>query len=310
MKLLITGALGHIGSKLIHSLKNGQFEEVRLVDNLSTQRYSSLFNLPKKIKYIFLNEDICQANLENLFRGIDVVIHLAAITDATLSFNKEKLVNKVNFYGTIKVVKACLKNKSKLIFPSTTSVYGVQEGVVDEKCPKKFLKPQNPYASSKLKAEEFIEDFGKKNKLNYIICRLGTIFGVSIGMRFHTAVNKFIWQAVLGEPITVWQTALNQKRPYLDLNDDIAAFLYILKKNIFDNQIYNIVTVNSTVSDIITLIRKYKPDLKVLLVKTRTMNQLSYTVSNQKFIKTGFRFKGNLEKVIKETIQLLSGINK
>ena len=48
-KILITGALGHIGSKLIHSIQAGEFEEIIMLDNLSTQRYSSLFNLPKTL---------------------------------------------------------------------------------------------------------------------------------------------------------------------------------------------------------------------------------------------------------------------
>ena len=53
MKILITGALGHIGSKLIHSIKPGEYKEVRLIDNMLTQRYASLFNLPKGVNYKF-----------------------------------------------------------------------------------------------------------------------------------------------------------------------------------------------------------------------------------------------------------------
>lgn len=310
MKILITGALGHIGSRLIHTIKPGQFSEIRLIDNLSTQRFPSLFNLPKGIKFNFIKDDICTTELDKLFKGIDVVIHLAAVTDAASSFKIKKIVDRVNFYGTTRVAKACLKNKSRLIFPSTTSVYGVQKGLVDENCPKKFLKPQSPYAVSKLKAEEFLMNFGREKKLKFTICRLGTIFGISIGMRFHTAVNKFIWQSVLGEPISVWQTALNQKRPYLYLSDCVAAFFHIIKNNLFNNQIYNLVTVNSTVNDIIRFIKEDIPDLRIRLVKSRIMNQLSYEVSNKKIVKTGFSFEGNINKGVKETIQLLSGMKQ
>ena len=94
MKILITGALGHIGSGLIHSICPGQFDEVRLIDNLSTQRYASLFNLPKNINFNFIEGDILTLDLDKLFKGIDVVIHLAAITDATTSFDKKELVMK------------------------------------------------------------------------------------------------------------------------------------------------------------------------------------------------------------------------
>jgi len=306
--LLITGALGHIGSKLIHSLKPRQFKKVVLIDNLSSQRYASLFNLPKGIKYHFFEKDICAPDIDKYFNGIDVVIHLAAITDAASSFKYPKRVEKVNFLDTKNIAKICHKNKCRLFFPSTTSVYGVQQEVIDENCPLKSLKPQSPYAKSKLKAEQYLIEFGKKNNLKFIICRMGTIFGPSIGMRFHTAVNKFIWQACLGIPITVWQTAMYQKRPYLDLNDAISATFFILKKNLFDGEIYNLVTVNSTVAEIITIIKKSIPNIKINYVKNRIMNQLSYTVSAEKFKKQGYKFSGNVKEGIKQTIKMLKNI--
>ena len=67
MKLLITGALGHIGSRLIHDLKPGDFTEVVLVDNMATQRYASLFNLPSGVPFRFVEADITSAHLKNLF---------------------------------------------------------------------------------------------------------------------------------------------------------------------------------------------------------------------------------------------------
>lgn len=310
MKILITGALGHIGSKLIKSIKPGQFKEVVLIDNLSTQRYASLFNLPKGIKFSFFNKDICNTDCSNYFKGIKVVIHLAAITDATSSFEKQKEVEQVNYFGTKKIAYACVKNNCRLIFPSTTSVYGVSRKLVDENCSRKDLKPQSPYAKSKLRAEDLLKRFGKEKKLRFIIVRLGTIFGPSVGMRFHTAVNKFVWQAVLGDPITVWKTALHQKRPYLDLNDAVKAFFFIIKKDLFSNEIYNIVTLNSTVLNIIKIIKKQIPGLKTSLVKTKIMNQLSYEVSSQKFVNTDFQFSGDLEKEINNTIKILYGIKQ
>lgn len=309
MKLLITGALGHIGSKLIHSIKPGFFEEVRLIDNMMTQRYSSLFNLPRGVKFKFYEDDICQPDLDKYFKGMDVVIHLAAITDAASTFDKKELVEEVNYLGTNNVAEACLRNKCCLIFPSTTSVYGTQSDVVDEYCSPNDLKPQSPYAESKLKAEQLLIKLGKESKLKFVICRLGTIFGTSIGMRFHTAVNKFVWQACLGMPITVWRTAMNQRRPYLDLDDAVRAFLYIINKKLFSRQIYNIVSVNSTVAEIITVIKNKIPNIKVKYVDCAIMNQLTYTVANDKFRKTGFKFTGQMAKGINDTIKILSATN-
>src|SRR3989344_3298243 len=206
MKVVVTGALGHIGSCLIRQLKDA--DEVILVDNLLTQRYASLFDLPENKKYKFILADVTRDDLTEIFSGADYVIHLAAITDAETSHEKPAEVEQVNLEGTKRVAEACLKTGSKLFFPSTTSVYGSQEKVVDEACTE--LKPQSPYAESKLAAEKYLAEKGKAG-LKFVICRFGTIFGWSVGMRFHTAVNKFIWQAVNGLPLSVWETAWEQK---------------------------------------------------------------------------------------------------
>jgi len=307
VKLLITGALGHIGSRLIHSLEPGDFTEIVLLDNLRSQRYSSLFNLSEGLPFRFLEEDVCTSDLENTFEGIDVVIHLAAITDATGSFENQEEVERVNFEGTKRVAQACVACGCKLVFLSTTSVYGVQEGEVDEDCPVDLLRPQSPYADSKLKAEFLLHEMGEKKGPDYVICRFGTIFGVSTGMRFQTVVNKFCWQAVMGEPLTVWKTALHQKRPYLDLTDAVEALRFILRRDIFDRRIYNVLTANATVSDIVDIIREYVPGTTVEYVDSQIMNQLSYTVLDRRFAKQGFETIGSLDTGIRETIQLLRG---
>ena len=308
-KILITGSLGHIGSKFIHNLKPREYEEIVMVDNLSTQRYSSLFNLPKGIHYRFYEENILEADLRSLFRNIDKVIHLAAITDATSSFEKKDEVEEVNYLGTKKVVEACMAEGCKLIFPSTTSVYGTQKELVDEDCEKSELQPQSPYAETKLKSEEFISRMVSKGKIEASIIRLGTIFGTSKGMRFHTAINKFCWQAVLGQPLTVWKTALNQKRPYLGINDAVNSIKFFINREIFQGDILNVVTSNYTVQEVIDSIRKHVKEVKINLVETQIMNQLSYEVSTKKLESLGFTFQDDLDKGIKETVTLLKDSN-
>ncbi len=96
-------------------------------------------------------------------------------------------------------------------------------------------------------------------------------------MRFHTAVNKFVWQASLGKPITVWRTAMDQKRPYLDLYDGIRAFRFVIENDLFDNDVYNVVTVNATVREIIETINSRIPDLQVELVDAKIMTNYPTT---------------------------------
>lgn len=308
MKLVITGALGHIGSGLIHALTLQEASEVVLVDNLATQRYCSLFNLPRGINWRFVEADVTTAELEDLFAGADAVIHLAAMTNAAESFEIAEEVERVNYFGTQRVALAAAKVGVPLIFPSTTSVYGVSEGTVDEACGPEQLQPQSPYAKSKLEAERFINGLGETSGLKFLIARFGTIYGASIGMRFHTAVNKFVWQACVGEALTVWRTALDQKRPYLDLHDAVRALKFVLERRLFDNQIYNVLTDNLTVRDIVNAIRAHVPDLEVKLVDSRIMNQLSYEVDRAKFAGRGFRFEGDFRRGIGDSIEKLKAL--
>lgn len=306
MRIVVTGSLGHIGSQLIRELPSVlPGAEILMLDDLSTQRYCSLFDLPVEGRYRFVETNVLTADLASLFTGADAVVHLAAITDATSSFDNQDKVEEVNFAGTERVARACIEAGCALIFPSTTSVYGTQAEIVDENCPVTDLKPQSPYAESKLKAERLLQTLGEREGLRFIICRFGTIFGTSVGMRFHTAINKFCWQAVMGQPITVWKTALHQNRPYLELGDAIRSLKFIIQKRLYSGDLYNVVTVNTSVNDIIEIIRLFVPDLEIQYVDTKIMNQLSYHVSNRLFKNLGFDFTGDLESGIGKTIQLL-----
>lgn len=307
-KIVVTGALGHVGSRLIRNLSQEQIERVIMLDNLATQRYASLFNLPESPQFKFLEDDIRTADFKKIFasENPDAVVHLAALTDAANSHERAKEVMEVNFEGLKRVANACGEAGVKIFFPSTTSVYGSQELVVDETCAE--LKPQSPYAESKLIAEKYLLE-QKSNGLRFVICRFGTIFGWSIGMRFHTAVNKFIWQAVNNQPLSVWKTAWDQKRPYLDLSDCIRTINFILERDIFDGEIYNVLTKNFSVKDIVETIKEFIPDLKVAYVDSPIMNQLSYDIDDNKFRKLGFLPQGVLGKSIAETINKLKCIN-
>lgn len=306
MKIVITGALGHIGSRLVREIPlTYPAAEIVMIDNLLTQRYFSLFNLPAEGNYRFIEEDVLSADLNVIFKGATVVMHLAAITDAASSFNNKEQVENVNYNATAKVAKACCNEKCSLIHVSSTSVYGTQSKIVAEDCSPEELKPQSPYAETKLKEERFLQGLSSSEKLRFVSCRFGTVSGISPGMRFHTAVNKFCWQAVMGQPLTVWRTALHQKRPYLALSDAIRALLFIIKSDLFDQKIYNVLTENLTVHSIIRLIENHVTQLNIRYVDSEIMNQLSYEVSNLRFKNQGFEFTGSLAKSIAETIELL-----
>jgi len=127
-------------------------------------------------------------------------------------------------------------------------------------------------------------------------------------MRFHTAVNKFCWQAVMGQPITVWKTAMDQKRPYLGVSDADRAIKFILDKGLFDREIYNVVSKNHTVRDIVDAIRGNIENVNVELVDSQIMNRLSYDVKSEKIGLKGFKPTDSLPEGVSDTIVLLDSL--
>ena len=198
------------------------------------------------------------------------------------------------------------KKKSRLIHISSTSVYGVQLDLVDEEC--KNLLPQSPYADVKLLEEKFL--LKNKNKIKFISLRFGTVAGVSKGMRFHTAVNKFCFNAAMNIDIPVWNNAIDQYRPYLALSDAIKTIIFFIKKDIFNNQIYNVLTKNYTVRQILNTIKKNKYNLKIKKTNSQILNQNSYKVSKKKIDKLGLKLKNNINSDIKQTLKLFENFNK
>ncbi len=311
MKIVVTGALGHIGSALIRQLPlHFPDAEIVMLDNMMTQRYASLFDLPAVGRYQFIEADVRTIDLRQVVDGSDVVIHLAAITDAAGTFDRAAELEANNFDATTKIAAACQNAGARLIHLSSTSVYGTQNAVVSEECTAEELKPQSPYATTKLKEETLVQTLAKDKGLRAVVFRFGTIFGASPGMRYHTAVNKFCWQAVMKQPLSIWRSAYDQKRPYLDLTDAVRAIAYVIKEDLFDGRVYNVLTLNSTVREIVDCIREFVPDVQLSFVNSPIMNQLSYEVSCQRFRDRGFVFSGDIRRGIGESVALLAAANR
>jgi UDP-glucose 4-epimerase len=305
VRVVVTGALGHIGSRLIRALAS-EFPgcEIVLVDNLVTERYASLFELPPEGHYEFIEADVLDADLHRLFEGADAVVHLAALTNVARTDLRERM-QRVNVDGTARVANACLATGTPMLFPSTTSVYGVANGVVDEDCPAADLRPQSPYAEWKLQSEDQLRAL-VRDGLRFVIIRMGTIFGPSIGMRFHTAVNQFCWRAVAGQPLEVWKTAPHQFRPYLDVVDAVRAMMFVVRRGYFDGRVYNVLTLNATVSEVVEVLSAFVPELQISHIESPLMNTLSYCVDNRRFRELGFEFSGSLERGIGDTVAMIA----
>ena len=316
--ILVTGAAGFIGSSLVKKLLESNVKIIGL-DNINDYYSKDL----KRARLKEINEKqitskgtwfFYEASLENekeikfisSKNKFDIVIHLAATTDAASSFGKFLKIKKNNYENTKLISDLCVRYKKKLIFISSTSVYGSSNKIMYED--ENNLNPQSPYADIKISEEKYIQKLNKNNNLKSLILRFGTIVGFSYGMRFHTAVNKFCYQASIGQPLSIWKTSLNQKRPYLGLNDACRSIEFLIKRDDFNGEKYNVLSKNLSVKNIVEIIKSYKK-IKIKFVNNKIMNQLTYVVSTQKIEKLNFKFSDDLQKLILEELSYFDNIN-
>ena len=95
-------------------------------------------------------------------------------------------------------------------------------------------------------------------------------------MRFHTAVNKFCFNTIIRKEIPIWNNAIDQFRPYLSLDDAIKTIFFFINKNLFNGEIYNVLTKNYTVRNILDLIKRNKYKIKIKKTKSPILNQNSF----------------------------------
>ncbi len=297
--IFILGGLGHLGSGWVRHLSTSLSDaKITIIDNLETQRFNSLFARPKNIKK-FVNLDIRMPELEKELVGADVVFQFAALTNADSKINNEQSIWENNVVGTKNVISACQSLNVPLVFPSSTSVFEKSSGNVSEESP--IEKPDNPYSAGKFEEETLVRAYE-----NSLVLRLGTIHGISPGMRFHTAVNRFCWQAVNGIPLTLWDSSTSLTSPYLSLTDLYRVLDQIVTGRItFNGQLVNLVSHNSTPTDIVDLISKLVPSITIEKVQdTRSRKNGIVVESNDSQIKK-LMFSNSAESDIRSTIELL-----
>ena len=140
MNLLITGGFGHIGSHIIANInKIEKIKKLYIIDNIYNNKPNSLFNIKKtKTKIYLFNKDLSQKNSLKSFPKVDIVLHLASMTDAEKSIMLKKKIHDNNMGIFNNIINYCEQNSSKLIHLSSTSVYGQLSGYLDESLKKAY----------------------------------------------------------------------------------------------------------------------------------------------------------------------------
>ncbi|RJO59329.1 SDR family oxidoreductase [Candidatus Parcubacteria bacterium] len=180
MKVLVTGGAGFIGSNITLELVNRNFRVI-VLDDLSTGRLENLKELKSKIR--FVKGDIRNsALLKKLFRGVDYILHQAALPSVPRSINNPKASHDVNVNGTFQVLLAAHDAKVKrVVLASSSSIYGNRKhfGYDKIKFKREAMKamPLSPYAVNKLVGEEYAKVISHIYGLKTVCLRYFNVFG-------------------------------------------------------------------------------------------------------------------------------------
>ena len=286
MNILVVGGAGYVGGGIVDKLKKNH--NVTVYDSLI---YEESYRKDVDFVYGDIRE---QKKLLPLLDKCDAVIWLAALVgDGACAINPE-LTFEINSDS----VKFLAENFNKrIVFLSTCSVYGAQEGLLDE---SSTINPLSAYASSKVKAEDYL-----KNS-NAIIFRLGTLFGISdefSRIRLDLVVNILVTKALTEGKLTVFGG--DQWRPLLHVIDVANAIDHTL--NLKTTGIYNLHYENFKIIDIANAIVERIPSASIETTPMKFQDARNYQVSSEKlFQDTGFKASTNLLQGIDEVFNLIS----
>jgi len=249
-KILVTGAKGFIGRYLVDALLTEGAEVIGLSTDGEGENKAGLSWVAGNIT--------TPASMEGLCKDVDMVYHLAAISNVDASIRNPLRTIETNTMGTANVLEEARKSDvKKFVYVSSAHVYGVPQYLpIDEKHP---VVPREAYAASKIAAENIVQAYGNSYGMEYAILRPFNIFGPGQDPSF--LIPGVIDQALKNGIIKVGNT--EPTRDFLYVDDAVSAFRVIGEKS---TGLFNVGSGKETmIADIVTMIRD-TIDPKILIV--------------------------------------------
>jgi len=287
-KVLIVGGAGYVGGWLTdESIQAGH--DVRVLDNL-TYEDSYL----KKVDFAF-GDVLDFETVKPHLKWADTVVWLSALVGDPACAINPKLTRETN----VEAVRNLTQNfDGRIIFPSTCSVYGAQDGILDE---NSQTGPLSLYAESKLEAEGILLG----SKATTLIFRLGTLFGISDSfarLRVDLVLNVLTIRAILEGTMSVFGG--QQFRPLLHVRDVATAAVPHLSDS--KSGIYNLHTENVTVLELAERIQKIVKDAKIEQTEISFQDARNYRVNSDKArSELSFKPKWSIEDGIREVSEAI-----
>ncbi|GAB7008087.1 NAD-dependent epimerase/dehydratase family protein [Halorubrum trueperi] len=307
--VLVTGGCGYIGSALVPQLlADERVDDVIVLDSLAA---GSPANLAGSVRddLTFRRGDAREYGaVEGAVRGVDAVIHLAAITGAASTHDRKAETFAVNRDGTENVLTAAGKfGVENVVIASSCNNYGRAASTdLDEETEQ---NPLNPYAESKVAAEELLAGAIDEHGLDGTALRMSTNYGWSPGIRFNLVVNHFVFRGLTDRPLTVYGDGSNW-RPFIHVRDAARAYAHAaLAPESWPERVYNVGSndANYRISEIAEIVREeLDRDLDVTYLEDEQPGP-SYHVNFDRLAETGFETEWTLREGIRDIASELRG---
>lgn len=291
-KILITGGLGFIGSNISNQLITDN--EVTIVDNLST---GSIYNLKESEheNLTIINEDIRNANFDDLTRDVDYVFHLAAMASVPLSVVQPFECNEINVSATVRLLKSAVKNNvKKIVYSSSSAVYGQNESLPLKESDTPM--PTSPYGVSKASCDFYLKSFYDTYGLDYVSLRYFNVFGPKQdkNSEYAAVIPSFINALLEGRQAVIYGDG-EQTRDFVYIDDVVKANINACKsnyrgivnvasgENITINELYDIIktTLDSDLEP--KYLRERVGDIKHSLADVSNMEKINLKTDPKKF---------------------------
>ncbi len=306
-KIVITGGLGYIGTELC-KIYSGQSwnDQITVIDNrFISERVNQIRNWNME----FVHGDILDKDLIKKYcKGADIVHHLAGITSvprvkSEADEEKEKKIEEVAVVGTQNIIDV-ISDNCKIILPSSHVVYeSIQEikkniDENDETCPRLSYGKSKDYNEKQLKSS------GK----NYIILRLGSVYGYSSDTtRLDIMTNLFSKIASQDGKLKLFAGG-RQIKSLVPVIDVARCFKFMEERYDLSKELFNLTKDTVTVKDVAEICKKYNPKIELKETNDEVPN-MGFSLSNKKLLNTGFKFLYGLDESIKEMISKWSKQN-